>query len=252
MTMEVLLFGGTLEGRLLAEGLAARGIRVTCSVATEYGRDLIRPAKGLTVQTGRLGAREMERLMKSRPYSCVVDATHPYAAEVSCHIKTAAERVSLPYLRLLRASEHGETVLRAASADEAAQILNGTEGAILLTTGSKDLAAFTAIQGYRERLWVRILPSVQSLQTALGLGIPAKQIICMQGPFSKALNAAMLRQTGARYLVTKDSGKAGGFAEKMEAAAEVGAVPLVIARPVQEQGRSLEELLELLCQEAEK
>ncbi len=248
--MEILLFGGTMEGRVLAERLANRGIKVTCSVATEYGRDLIQSADGLTVRTGRLDQREMEALMRDRPYFCVVDATHPYAAEVSHNIKGAAEQVSLPYRRLLRASEQAKNVLWADSAEAAAQFLDEKDGLILLTTGSKELAAFTAMKAYRERLWVRILPSMQSLQAALALGVPAKHIICMQGPFSKELNVAVLRQIGARYLVTKDSGKEGGFTEKAAAAAEAGAELLVISRPLQERGQSLEALFQLLCQEA--
>ena len=249
--MEVLLFGGTLEGRVLAERLAARGIRVTCSVATEYGQSLIHPVEGLTVRTGRLNQVEMEELMKSGSYACVVDATHPYAAEVSTNLRGAAEHCALSYYRLLRASETAENVCWAASMEEAARYLDSKEGPILLTTGSKELAGFTGIQKMEERLWVRILPSVESLQTALALGIPARHIICMQGPFSRELNRATLRQIGAKFLVTKDSGKAGGFAAKAEAAAEAGTELVVIARPAQEQGRSLEELFQLLCQEAE-
>lgn len=248
--MEVLLFGGTLEGRLLAERLAAQGLKVTCSVATEYGRDLIEPVDGLTIRTGRLNQSGMEALMESGLYSCVVDATHPYAATASSNIKAAAGQLSLPYYRLLRSSEKSENVLWATTAEEAAQILDTRNGTILLTTGSQTLAAFTAIKDYRERLWVRILPSMQSLQTALELGVPAKHIICMQGPFSKELNTALLRQINAGYLVTKDSGKAGGFTEKTEAAAAAGAKLLVISRPSQEQGQSLEDLFQLLCQEA--
>jgi precorrin-6x reductase len=241
--VEVLLFGGTWEGRTLAQSLAAMGISVTYSVATDYGRDLTQPATNLAVLTGRLDEEAMEELMRGTPFSCVVDATHPYAAEVSRNIKAASARVGLRYHRLLRASLEAEDVLLADSPEEAVKLLSGTEGPILLTTGSKELAAFTALPDYRKRLWVRILPSQESLAIALSQGIPSKQIICMQGPFTQDLNAAMMRQIGCTYLVTKDSGKAGGFTEKVEAARQVGAKLLVISRPTQEEGVTMEELL---------
>ena len=65
----------------------------------------------------------------------------------------------------------------------------------------------------------------------------------MQGPFSQELNVAMLRQSGAKILVSKDTGRAGGFAEKAEAAKQAGATLLVIRRPTVETGLTLEEML---------
>ena len=78
------------------------------------------------------------------------------------------------------------------------------------------------------------------------LGFEGKNLIAMQGPFSKELNAAMLRQYDCRYLVTKDSGKAGGFEEKIQAATECGAIPVIIGRPVQEKGISVKECKRML------
>ena len=88
-----------------------------------------------------------------------------------------------------------------------------------------------------------MLPSMDSLSYALSLGFPASHIICMQGPFSQELNVAMLRQIGAKILVSKDTGRAGGFAEKAEAAKQAGATLLVIRRPTVETGLTLEEML---------
>ena len=72
-------------------------------------------------------------------------------------------------------------------------------------------------------------------------------ILAMQGPFSKELNAAMLRSTGAAYMVTKASGSAGGFEEKIAAAAETGAVPVILGRPAQREGLDTAETIALLC-----
>ena len=74
----------------------------------------------------------------------------------------------------------------------------------------------------------------------IDLGFSGKHLIAMQGPFSREMNLALLHQTEAKYFVTKESGKNGGFAEKLEAAEQAGAVLLVIGRPIEE-GLSVEE-----------
>lgn len=236
--MRVLLFGGTAEGHALAQRLAGAGVTVTCCVATDYGRDLLEPQPGLAVRTGRMDRSAMEAEME-KGYDRVVDATHPYAAQVSENIRAAARNAGLPYERLLRPREEAGDVLWAESPSDAARMLRDLPGNILLTTGSKDLAVFAE---YQDRLWVRILPSLDSLQHALNLGYPAAHIICMQGPFSVEMNAATLKSMDGKILVTKDTGKAGGFGEKAEAAAKAGAKLLVIRRPTEETGFGLEEL----------
>src|SRR5699024_8692762 len=166
--------------------------------------------------------------------------------KVSENIRAAAEQTDTPYYRLLRPREEAEDVLWADSPADAAAKLQNLPGNVLLTTGSKDLKTFTAVKDYPSRLFVRVLPSVESLTAALSLGYLASHVICMQGPFPKALNQAMMEAVGAKVLVTKDTGKAGGFLEKAEAARAAGAKLLVIRRPTEETGYTLDALLELL------
>lgn len=242
--MKIFLFGGTAEGHLLAERLAEAGNFVTCAVATEYGQAVLEPRAHLTVLVGRLTAGEMAERLGG--FDVVVDATHPYADKVSENIRAAAEQTDTLYYRLLRPREEAEDVLWADSPADAAAKLQTLPGNVLLTTGSKDLKTFTAVKDYPSRLFVRVLPSVESLTAALSLGYPASHVICMQGPFPQALNQAMVEAVGAKVLVTKDTGKAGGFLEKAEAARAAGAKLLVIRRPTEETGYTLDALLELL------
>ena len=242
--MKIFLFGGTAEGHLLAERLAEAGNLVTCAVATEYGQTVLEPRDNLTVLVGRLTAGEMAERLEG--FDVVVDATHPYADKVSENIRAAAAQTATPYYRLLRPREEAEDVLWADSPADAAAKLQNLPGNVLLTTGSKDLKTFTAVKDYPSRLFVRVLPSVESLTAALSLGYPASHVICMQGPFPQALNQAMVEAVGAKVLVTKDTGKAGGFLEKAEAARAAGAKLLVIRRPTEETGYTLDALLELL------
>lgn len=242
--MKIFLFGGTAEGHLLAERLAEAGNFVICAVATDYGQAVLEPRDNLTVLVGRLTAGEMAERLEG--FDVVVDATHPYADKVSENIRAAAAETATPYYRLLRPREEAEDVLWADSPADAAAKLQNLPGNVLLTTGSKDLKTFTAVKDYPSRLFVRVLPSVESLTAALSLGYPASHVICMQGPFPQALNQAMVEAVGAKVLVTKDTGKAGGFLEKAEAARAAGAKLLVIRRPTEETGYTLDALLELL------
>ena len=239
--MKVFLFGGTGEGHELAEWLQGEQIPFTVSVATEYGETLLPP--GMDVHVGRLTEEDMEALFRSGDYALVVDATHPYAVAVTENIQAAAKTAGLPYLRLLRSSDREGGCEKAADMAAAAEMLRGMEGNILLTTGSKELHHF-AVPGLRERCYPRVLPMVDSLERCHALGFPPKNIICMQGPFSRELNVATLHQYHIDILVTKDTGGYGGFREKAEAAREANCRLLVVERPRQEEGLSLEEIRE--------
>ena len=123
----------------------------------------------------------------------------------------------------------------------AAEMLERLPGNVLLTTGSKELDHF-ARPGLRERCFPRVLPMADSLERCLALGFPPKNIICMQGPFTKEMNVATLHQFHIDTLVTKDTGGYGGFRAKAEAAKEAGCVLLVVERPRNETGLTLEEI----------
>ena len=103
--------------------------------------------------------------------------------------------------------------------------LSTTEGKILITTGSKELKEYTKIGNYQERCFARVLSTKAAMEESVRLGFEGKHLIAMQGPFSEEMNLALLHQTRARYFVTKESGKAGGFEEKLKAARDVYANP---------------------------
>ena len=147
----------------------------------------------------------------------------------------------LPRLRLVRQSGGGDGCLRAPDMAGVAALLRELPGNVLLTTGSKELHHF-AVPGLAERCYPRVLPMVDSLERCLTLGFPPRNIICMQGPFSRELNVALLRQYRIKTLVTKDTGGYGGFREKAEAAREAGCALLVVERPGAEDGLTLEQI----------
>ena len=235
----IVIFGGTTEGRELAEALAGKPLSLTVCVATEYGREEQGELPGVEVHSGRLDAAGMETLL--READLCVDATHPYAKEVSKNIRTACESSGTPYRRLLRkASLQPESAVTVDSAKAAAEYLKDKAGNVLLTTGSKELASYEGMD--RQRLFPRVLPLMESLQLCEAAEIPHKNILALQGPFSRELNEAIIRQYGISWLVTKDGGAVGGFAEKVEAAENTGARLVVIARP-EETGLDFETVL---------
>lgn len=242
------IFAGTTEGRQLVEFLSGQPVAVTACVATEYGETLLSPAENLTISARRLAEEEMEDLFRAQGFALVVDATHPYAAAVTENIAAACAKTSTPYLRLLRAgTEVPDGAVYVPDIPHAVAYLNEMAGNILLTTGSKELSLYTCIRDFSNRVYARVLPMESSLVACRAAGLPPSHIIAMQGPFSKELNIALLRFTQARYLVTKEDGTPGGFADKAAAAAEAGAMLVVIGRPPQREGLSLADTTALLC-----
>ena len=245
---KICVFGGTTEGRELVEFLNTQPCRITACVATDYGQALLPESDRLTVSARRLPVGEIAGLLRQERFDLVIDATHPYAASISASIRKACLETGTETWRLLRgASAAPEDAVFVENTEKAVELLCKTEGNILLTTGSKELAHYAALPGFAERCWARVLPLPASLEACRAAGLPPAHILAMQGPFSEELNAALLRSTGARWLVTKDGGAAGGFAEKAAAAAQTGARLLVIGRPAETDGRSLEETVSALC-----
>lgn len=248
---KLLIFSGTTEGRLLAGSLCRAGHHVTVSVATEYGKELAFSEAGYRVWTGRLDREEMEEKLKAERFDAVIDATHPYAVQVTENLKSACEALGISYYRLKRMETSAKEAVYVSSPAEAVQYLEQTSGKVLLTTGAKELSAYASLSGFSDRVYARVLPCVESIEACQGCGLTGGHILAMQGPFSEEMNLAVLRQINAEFLVTKSSGTAGGFDEKVRAAKRAGAVVIVIGRTQQETGFSMEELCGLfgVCQE---
>lgn len=247
--LRVVVFAGTTEGRLLAERLSCAGAEVVVCVATEYGEKIIPEQSGITVHSGRMDAEEMADFLRQRVPQFVVDATHPYAQVVSGTVKQVCKNLHLEYVRLLRPAGASlpadERIYIVEDTKAAAQLAEQMSGNIFLTTGSKELAVFVEMITDFSRLYARVLSTEETFEICKKLGFEGKQLICMQGPFSEELNRAMFRQIDAKILVTKDSGDAGGFSAKVQAARSLGMECIVIQRP-KEQGLSFDQVCERL------
>lgn len=242
---KMLVFSGTSDGNALMEWLAARGVLVTASVATEYGREML--PKGTQALLGRMGQAQMYACIQNGGYDAVIDATHPFAQEATQNIRQVCGGLETPYYRLLRPRQDEQGDLYVPDVRQAVSSLCSEEGNIFLTTGSKDLDEFTAVSDFARRIYVRVLPAVSSIERCLALGYVQKNLIAMHGPFTVEMNLACIRQYEIRTLVTKDSGAAGGVEEKLAAARAAGIKSIVIGRPGEEAGDDFETLTGKLC-----
>ena len=270
----ILIFAGTTEGRSLAEYASANSVRCFVSVATDYGKSLLEKLENIILLTGRMDEKEMERFIEENDIRLVIDATHPFAREVTENIRSACEKAraysgKVRYVRCVRPFEkrassgqsaetlekedraageedtQDERIIYTESVQDAVEYLKKTTGNILIATGSKELHLYTEIENYRERCFARVLSTEPAVKESVRLGFEGSHLFAMQGPFAPDLNLALLRQTKAAYFVTKETGKAGGFDEKAEAAEMAGAVLVVIGRP-DETGESVEAVEEMI------
>lgn len=245
---KIFVFAGTADGRRLIDFLAKNDADVTAQVTTEYAETALFHIHGIVVNGEKLSPEAIEKALTQVRYDMVIDATHPYATSITGSIKKACEKTGTPRLRLLRgASTLSDDMTVVQSASEAAHLLKTTEGNILFTTGSKEIGAFSVIDDFEKRAYARVLPAEASLKACEEAGLDPAHIIAMQGPFSEEMNTAMLKAVGAKWLVTKDGGKEGGFEVKIKAAEAVGAKAIVIGRPPEEDGLGYNELIGTLC-----
>lgn len=243
---EILIFGGTTEGRILAEFCAANAIPAVVSVTTEYGASLL--PNEVEFSAGKMDAREISAFVKERGFCAVIDATHPFARLASANIKAACEGLKIPYFRILREDSGAISGRVCADISAVVEYLNESEKRALITTGSKELAAYTAVRNFSERLFARVLPAEGIEEQFVSLGFRRENLIIEKGAFSVEQNIAHIRKTGAEILVTKESGAAGGYPEKCEAAELCGVELVTILRP-KESGISVEKMEVILEKE---
>lgn len=236
----IFVAAGTQDGRELTKLLLDAGHTVTASVVSHYGEQLLAACGGrrLTINDKPLDREALESYLHEHGATCFVDASHPYAVHVSENAMAACHALSIPYLRY----ERSLTELREAapadiicvhSYEEAAVRAAKCGRVVFLTTGSRNLQRFTEAPALADcTIVARVLPTAEVLALCEKLGLQPKQVVAMQGPFSKELNYEMFRQYKADVIVTKNSGAIGGTDTKIEAAAELGIPVVVIDRPV--------------------
>jgi precorrin-3B C17-methyltransferase len=228
------VFSGTGDGNALAAELSRLGYRLIVSTASDYGAELASVAlPGVEVRSGRPGVAARRSQLQQSGAVAIIDATHPFATEISSQLTQLSAELNVPYVRYERpAAVLPSFAQQAPDMSAAARMAIELGRRIFLATGIKDLDAFVTQSEAEHREWfLRITPDSGSLELALRAGIPRPNICAMQGPFSTDFNLALWSAWRVDCVVTKESGEAGGFHSKAEAADKLGIPFIVVRRP---------------------
>ncbi len=249
--MRWLLIGGTSEAREAYEFLNGHGAEVLISSATHLGSQMF-DGMNCKIHEGRLDEMGFVQLMIDHNITHILDSSHPYAVEVSKTVREAAKTCKIPYYRYTRSEsvteknveKENEKIIWQDDAESAAVYLNRQAGNIALLTGVNTLGIYSElISDFKERVYARVLNTAQSKKICEALWNDETHYICAMPPFSENDNYNFLQRIQADFMVTKDSGTAGGIPEKLAAAKSLGCKVVIIRRPEEkEQLDSLDEL----------
>ena len=229
----VWLFSGTSDGNLLGTKLVAKGFQLKIFVATEYGKQTaLEQFSDESIHVGRLDEQQLHSKRNVDDPKWILDATHPFAAEISKNLINVCTKSDVPYIRFERSNEipKEQNIYLAKNFEEAAKKAQQFGNRWLLTTGSKNLDPFLNKKNKAE-IFLRMLPDPDLLKVVLGKGIPRDNIIAMQGPFSVEINTSLIENWKINCMITKASGAEGGLMRKIEAARSTGIPIIVIERP---------------------
>lgn len=220
----ILILGGTTEASQLAARLAAEGVPALFSYA---GRTAAPVAQPLPMRLGGFGGAEgLAQFLRSEGISHVVDATHPFAAQISRNAAVACAETATPLLAFERAAwaaGAGDRWTMVADTGAAVSALPKATARVFLAIGKQTLASFAAKPQHHY-----LLRLVDAPEGALPL--PDAAVVIDRGPFTVEGDLALLRDHGISHIVAKNSGGAGAEA-KLIAARALGLPVILIDRP---------------------
>ena len=221
--MTVLLLGGTAEARQLAEMLVADGIALVTSLAGDIAELRLPPGD---VRVGGFGGVEgLVLYLREHGVAAVVDATHPFAAQMTAHAATACAAAGVPLLRLSRPSWAPRTDAPSwhwvDSITEARETAGRLGSRVFLAIGRQALPEFAD--------WVD-RSVVARVVDSPAMDVPGNwEVVRARGPFRLEDELELLRRHGIDVLVTKGSG--GPTDSKLDAAAKLGIPVVILHRP---------------------
>lgn len=231
------LIGGTTESATLALAIASLGLPCIVTVTTAAAKALYPTTPMLQVWVGRLDSEQIKQFLQQQQVAAVLDASHPYAVEISRMVIQAAAQQQIPYLRFERQAVDSQTDTSSVIFLDSFETLLASDylyqQRVLLTVGYKALPLFLNWQE-RSTLFARILPAVASLEVAIASGFSSDRIIALRPPINAELEKALWRYWEISLVVTKASGVAGGEDVKRLVAAELGIPLVIISRPIVE------------------
>ncbi|KHO39875.1 cobalt-precorrin-6X reductase [Clostridium tetani] len=228
------LISGTSEGKELLSNLNNYTDDILVSTATSYGGDLLKDYKYKYLNTTPLDRENMIKLFKEKKVEVLIDASHPYALEVSKNAIEVCNHTGIEYIRFEREKViekflEKEKVLVVENYEDLYSKLKDIKGNILNTTGSRNIEKIIRLS-LENRIIHRVLPSLKVIEECFHLGLELHNIIAVKGPISYDLNRAFIREYDAKAILLKDSGKEGGTEEKIKAAIDENIYAIVVDR----------------------
>ncbi|GMQ62494.1 precorrin-6A reductase [Vallitalea maricola] len=229
----ILILGGTSDSIVIANRITRFTNDIILSCATEYGKEVASKSFDGTIIYGKMDDIELGEYCIHKGISKVIDATHPYAKQVSENAIKACESIDIEYVRYERPliEKDERKYIYCYSYEEAGKTIDRLQGNVLITTGSKDVEHIIHEIKDKSRAYIRVLPQSGNIEKLERLHVLPDQIIAMKGPFSKELNAAIMNNIDCKIMVTKESGSRGMIQEKLQAADECNVKVIVIGRP---------------------
>lgn len=225
---------GTSEGRRILSLINKYTNDIAVSTATTYGGEILKEFNIKVLNTKPLNKEEMLNWLNSNKIDILVDASHPYAQEVTKTALECSNYLNIKYVRYERQGAleniNGEDILRVRNYDEVIEIIKNIDGNILNATGGNNVSRFINLD-FKYRVIHRILPSPKVLTKIVEAGINIKDIIALQGPITYELEKAFISQYNVKAILTKDSGIEGGVLEKLKAVRECKIKLIVIEKP---------------------
>ncbi len=223
--MRVLILGGTTEASAIAASMA-KDTRMQ-PVLSLAGRTRAPVLPAIPARRGGFGGVDgLAAYLREHGTAALIDATHPFATQISRNAVVAAARAGVPLLTVLRpawAPCPGDRWTEVANMAMAAQALGPEPRRVWLTVGQQELAPFGLAPWHSY-----LIRSVEPPDPALLP--PASRIVTARGPFREDEELRLLRQEQIEVLVTKNSGGA-ATAPKLAAARALGLRVVIVARP---------------------
>ena len=226
MKKRLLILGGTGDAaELAARASQIAEIEVVSSLAGRTQQPFT-PKTGTVRIGGFGGAAGLAAFLLDRPIDLLIDATHPFAAQISAHAAVAAAECNVPYLMLVRPAwerVEGDRWIEVASHSEAAKALSGQSQRVFLTIGRQELAEFAGL----DAIWF-LMRAIDP--PALNTPVPNGKLLLARGPFTLEDERQLLLEYQIDTIVSKNSGGDATYA-KIAAARELGLPVVMVQRP---------------------
>ncbi|MEG1256806.1 cobalt-precorrin-6A reductase [Clostridium sp.] len=248
------LIVGTSEGKVILSHLNKHTDNIVVSTATTYGGELLNNYKYKVLNDKPLVYEELKTLFKNNGVNILVDASHPYAVEISATAMKIAKELDIEYLRYERKSTldnfpKNDLIVEVPSYEDLAEVLKNVDGCVLNTTGSRNIDKILDLN-LENRVIHRVLPSLKVMKEVFDLGVKVEDLIFIKGPIGYELNKAFINEYDGKALITKDSGPQGGTYEKIKAAIDLGIKVIVVERKIMDYGKVFnfeDELCDYIC-----